>query len=164
MNDLLTLAVEAHGGLHRWDVFKTLRAELSVDGAIWHMKRRPGLLADKIFEIETHTEHLTITPFAAPDRRSATRNATLPFVLLLLFGSSLGCAVAALGAFIVDGLLAWHGLHKEGPLPAMQRQSVWHAPGVTISGQRGLPHWLSDAMRQGRKVTFRTDREIPATR
>jgi hypothetical protein len=70
MNDLLTLALEAHGGLHRWNDFTTLKAELSVDGAIWHIKQQPGLLADKIFEIETHTEHLTITPFTAPDRRS----------------------------------------------------------------------------------------------
>src|ERR1700690_2644910 len=70
MNDLLALAVEAHGGLYRWDEFKTLKAELSVAGAIWHVKKQPGLLADKVFEIETHTERLTITPFTAPDRRS----------------------------------------------------------------------------------------------
>jgi hypothetical protein len=70
MNDLLAFAVEAHGGLHRWNEFKTLKAELSVDGAIWHVKRQPGLLADKVFEIETHTQRLTITPFTAPDRRS----------------------------------------------------------------------------------------------
>jgi hypothetical protein len=52
----------------------------------------------------------------------ATRNANAAFVLFLLFGSALGCTVAALGVFIVDGLLAWHGLRKEGPLPAMPRQ------------------------------------------
>jgi hypothetical protein len=70
MNDLLALAVEAHGGLARWDEFKTLKTELSVDGAIWRIKQQPGLLADKIFEIDTHAERLTITPFTAPDRRS----------------------------------------------------------------------------------------------
>ena len=70
MSDLLALAVEAHGGLKRWDEFKTLRTELSVDGAIWHIKQQAGLLDDKIFEIETHVEHLTITPFTGPDRRS----------------------------------------------------------------------------------------------
>jgi hypothetical protein len=52
----------------------------------------------------------------------ALRNANTAFALFLLFGSALGCTVAALGVFIVDGLLAWHGLRKEGPLPAMQRQ------------------------------------------
>src|SRR5471032_318043 len=70
MNGLLALALEAHGGLSRWNEFKTLRAELSVDGAIWHAKQQAGLLADKVFEIETHVERLTITPFTAPDRRS----------------------------------------------------------------------------------------------
>jgi hypothetical protein len=34
------------------------------------LKQRPGLLTDKIFEIKTHTEQLTITPFTAPDMRS----------------------------------------------------------------------------------------------
>jgi hypothetical protein len=70
MNDLLALAVEAHGGLRRWNEFKNLRAELSVDGAIWHVKQQPGLLTDKVFEIDTHTERLTITPFPTADRRS----------------------------------------------------------------------------------------------
>jgi hypothetical protein len=70
MNDLLALAVEAHGGLNRWNEFKTLKAELTVDGAIWHVKQLPGLLADKIFEIETHFQRVTITPFTRPDRRS----------------------------------------------------------------------------------------------
>jgi hypothetical protein len=70
MNDLLTFALEAHGGLQRWNEFTTLKAELSVDGAIWHAKQQPGLLAEKVFEIDTHNERLTITPFTAPDRRS----------------------------------------------------------------------------------------------
>jgi hypothetical protein len=70
MSDLLALAVEAHGGMQRWDEFKALRTELSVAGAIWSIKQQPGLLTDKIFEIETHAERLTITPFTGPDRRS----------------------------------------------------------------------------------------------
>jgi hypothetical protein len=70
MNDLLAFAIDAHGGLDRWNEFKRLKAELSVDGAIWHLKQQPGLLTDKLFEIDTHTERLTITPFTAPDRRS----------------------------------------------------------------------------------------------
>jgi hypothetical protein len=70
LNDLLALALEAHGGRARWDAFKTLKAELSVGGAIWYAKQQPGLLDHKIFEIDTHSERLTITPFSAPDRRS----------------------------------------------------------------------------------------------
>lgn len=70
MNDLLAFAVEAHGGLDRWNSFSRLRAELSVDGAIWHLKQQPGLLTDKVFNIDTHSERLSITPFTGADRRS----------------------------------------------------------------------------------------------
>jgi hypothetical protein len=70
MNDLLEFAVEAHGGLDRWNSFTKLRAELSVGGAIWDFKQQPGLLADTVFEIKTHQEYLTITPFTAAALRS----------------------------------------------------------------------------------------------
>ena len=40
--------------------------------------------------------------------------------LFFLFGVALTCTVCALSAFIADSLLAWHGLHTEGPLPHMQ--------------------------------------------
>jgi hypothetical protein len=63
MSDLLAMAVEAHGGLARWNEFSTLRAELSIGGAIWEVKQQPGLLTNKIFEIRTHEERITITPF-----------------------------------------------------------------------------------------------------
>jgi hypothetical protein len=53
-----------------WDEFKTLRTELSVADATWSIKQQPGRLTDKIFEIETHAEQLTVTPFTGPDRRS----------------------------------------------------------------------------------------------
>ena len=52
MNDLLAFAVDAHGGLERWNTFSRLKAELSVDGAIWHLKQQPGLLNDKVFELD----------------------------------------------------------------------------------------------------------------
>jgi hypothetical protein len=70
MNDLLAFAVDAHGGLGRWNAFSKLRAELSVGGAIWQLKQQAGLLTDKIFEIDTHAERLSITPFTAPNRRA----------------------------------------------------------------------------------------------
>jgi hypothetical protein len=69
MNDLLTFAVAAHGGLGRWNLFTKLRAEVSIDGTIWHLKQQAGLLADKVFELETHQEKLMITPFTSPGLR-----------------------------------------------------------------------------------------------
>jgi hypothetical protein len=70
MNDLLAMALEAHGGIERWNEFKSLRAELSIGGAIWQIKQQPGLLTDKIFEMRTHEEYLTITPFTQPCLRA----------------------------------------------------------------------------------------------
>ena len=34
-----------------------------------------------------------------------------------LFGASLCCTIASLVAFIVDTLLAWHGIRMDGPMP-----------------------------------------------
>ena len=70
MNDLLELAVDFHGGLDRWNTFTKLRAEVSIDGAIWHVKQQPGLLIDKVFEVRTHEQQLTVSPFPTPDKRS----------------------------------------------------------------------------------------------
>jgi hypothetical protein len=70
MNDLLAFAIDAHGGLERWNKFTTLAAQVDIDGAIWHVKQQPGLLADKLLEIETHVQRLSITPFTRPDARS----------------------------------------------------------------------------------------------
>jgi hypothetical protein len=70
MSDLLAFAIDAHGGLKRWDAFTRLTAEITIQGAIWDFKQVPGLLLDKVFQIRTHDEHLTITPFDGPDRRS----------------------------------------------------------------------------------------------
>jgi len=70
MKDLLAFAVDAHGGLDRWNAFTKLRAEVSIDGAIWHVKQQPGLLIDKVFEVRTHEQQLTISPFPTPDSHS----------------------------------------------------------------------------------------------
>lgn len=45
------------------------------------------------------------------------RDAAVASWLLGLFGAALGCTVAALVAFLVDSLMAWHGLRMDGPMP-----------------------------------------------
>ena len=42
--------------------------------------------------------------------------------LFILFGIALGCTVVALIAFLTDSVLAWHGFHREGPLPAAKNR------------------------------------------
>ncbi len=45
------------------------------------------------------------------------RNAADSRLLVWVFGLALGCTVAALIAFIVDTVLAWHGIRRDGPMP-----------------------------------------------
>ena len=70
MNDLLEFAIEAHGGLDRWNSFSKLAADLSISGAIWDIKQVPGMLKDKTFEIDTHQQCLSITPFPSVAQRT----------------------------------------------------------------------------------------------
>src|ERR1700692_5014227 len=59
MNDLLQVAVDAHGGLSRWNQLKRVKASLSITGAIWQLKGKPDALADVSIEAELHKERLT---------------------------------------------------------------------------------------------------------
>lgn len=45
------------------------------------------------------------------------RNSAVASWLVLLFGLALACVVGSLVAFLVDSVLAWHGLRADGPLP-----------------------------------------------
>ena len=44
MNDLLKLAIEGHGGLRRWEQISRFRVAVSITGAIWALKGKPGRL------------------------------------------------------------------------------------------------------------------------
>jgi hypothetical protein len=50
MNDLLQVAVDAHGGLSRWNQLKRVKASLSITGAIWQLKGKPDALAEVSIE------------------------------------------------------------------------------------------------------------------
>jgi hypothetical protein len=58
MNDLLQLAVEAHGGLSRWNQLKTVKASLSITGAIWQIQGKPDVLIHVSIEASLHKERL----------------------------------------------------------------------------------------------------------
>jgi hypothetical protein len=40
MNDLLQTAVQAHGGLKRWNQVKAIKVAASITGAIWFVKSK----------------------------------------------------------------------------------------------------------------------------
>lgn len=69
MNDLLKLAVEAHGGIERWNNVKAVKVAASVTGAIWHVKSKPDYLKNIVFEIETLRERVTMD-FPGQNKRS----------------------------------------------------------------------------------------------
>jgi len=69
MNDLLNLAVEAHGGLKRWSRVEAVTAAASITGEIWRVKSKPDYLKNVIFKVETKRERVTMD-FPGQDKRS----------------------------------------------------------------------------------------------
>jgi hypothetical protein len=64
---LLDLAVEAHGGLARWNKVSAVTIEVSITGAIWHLKGQPDVLKDIVMVVDTQCERVT-TSFVEEDR------------------------------------------------------------------------------------------------
>ncbi|OON59350.1 hypothetical protein B0920_23470 [Massilia sp. KIM] len=71
MNALLQHILEAHGGLHRWNGFSTMRAHLSQGGVLWHLKGKPGMLDEVDVQLELHRPWTSHSPFGGAGRRSA---------------------------------------------------------------------------------------------
>jgi hypothetical protein len=69
MPDLLRAAVEAHGGLLRWNQLNAVKASLSITGAIWQLKGKPEVLRDSSIEAELRKERLT-THFNGQGKRT----------------------------------------------------------------------------------------------
>ena len=53
MNELLNLAVEAHGGLARWNKLKTVKVAASITGAIWYLKSQGNALNKVVMTVDT---------------------------------------------------------------------------------------------------------------
>src|SRR5258708_19708392 len=68
MNGLLKFAIDAHGGLGRWNRLNSLIADLSVTGAIWHVKGKPDFLKNIRIELSLHLEKL-ITHLVGQNKR-----------------------------------------------------------------------------------------------
>jgi hypothetical protein len=69
MEDQLILAVDAHGGVTRWDAIQTVTAELTIGGALWDIKGKTGILKEARYEADVHVQRATLSRFTAPDRR-----------------------------------------------------------------------------------------------
>jgi hypothetical protein len=70
MNALAKQAIDAHGGLERWNQFTALSAHLIQGGAFWAAKGKAGVLADVTVTVDLRDEKASHWPFGSPDRRS----------------------------------------------------------------------------------------------
>ena len=71
MTDLLETAIEANGGLDRWNQLERVSARLAQGGALWGLKGQAGVLDDVVVTASLHEERVSHRPFGAPDRQSA---------------------------------------------------------------------------------------------
>jgi len=69
MNELLSLAVKAHGGLDRWNKVKSVKVSASITGAIWFLKSRGDALKNVEMTIDTKVERV-VTDFPGQNKRS----------------------------------------------------------------------------------------------
>ena len=56
MSDLLELAIEAHGGLVRWQALQRVQARLHIGGALWTLTGQEGLFDDVEFAAPLHAQ------------------------------------------------------------------------------------------------------------
>ena len=68
--DLANLAIEAHGGLERWNRFTTLSVHGINGGLLWGAKGKAGVLDDVTVTVDLRNEKVSHSPFGSPDRRS----------------------------------------------------------------------------------------------
>ena len=69
MNDLLSTAIKAHGGMDRWSMVTSVEITASITGAIWHVKGKPDVLKSVVMTADTGSERLT-TVFPGQDKQS----------------------------------------------------------------------------------------------
>jgi hypothetical protein len=68
MNDLLEKAVNAHGGLKRWNEVSSVTVAASLTGAIWFVKSQGDYLKDVVMTVDTRKERM-ITDFPGQNKR-----------------------------------------------------------------------------------------------
>jgi hypothetical protein len=69
MSELLDTAINAHGGLDRWNKVKAIKTAASLTGAIWFVKGRGDVLKNVDLLAETKRERLTMD-FPGQDKRT----------------------------------------------------------------------------------------------
>jgi hypothetical protein len=68
--DLAMLAIEAHGGLERWNSFTTVSVHGINGGVLWGANGKAGVIGDVTVTVDLRNEKVSHWPFGSPDRRS----------------------------------------------------------------------------------------------
>jgi hypothetical protein len=69
MNDLLELAIAAHGGADRWNAVRRIHLHLSVDGALFRIKGLPDGMTDMLMSVDAREQAVKIAPYSRSDLR-----------------------------------------------------------------------------------------------
>src|SRR5215469_10970246 len=69
MNDLLQRAIAAHGGLDRFNQFRTVSVDISIGGALWLLKVRQEQSNVRV-TVDLHQERTVFAPFELPNQHS----------------------------------------------------------------------------------------------
>jgi hypothetical protein len=73
MNDLLSNALEAHGGLARWNTFSTVRVQIVTGGGLWALKGLTQDSAPRQMTVSLREEFASVAPFGQPNWRTSFR-------------------------------------------------------------------------------------------
>src|SRR5258706_13110564 len=58
LDNLLKIATDAHGGLNAWNQFESLRASVSIGGALWDQKELPGLFKNSRIDLKLRQQQV----------------------------------------------------------------------------------------------------------
>lgn len=70
MSDLVELALDAHGGLEKFNSFSSLTATLHQGGVLWGLKGKPTVLEDCEVRVDLKRERVSHAPFAPTPNHS----------------------------------------------------------------------------------------------
>jgi len=134
VDDLLALAIDAHGGMTRWDHLSRFRAAVSITGTIWDRIERPGLLTDVVLEGETHVQRLRITPFPSAGHYASWEPTRQTLETVVSFASE-----ASWNNLVSPFLLARPGFVAREIEPWPESREVWRRLSVSFPEDVAAP-------------------------
>ncbi|GAA5023315.1 hypothetical protein [Streptomyces siamensis] len=71
MGDLITTAIEAHGGLDRYNQYSSATVHFRLGGSLWRLKGQEGILSHAAVRLDLDRQHASHYPFTAADLRTS---------------------------------------------------------------------------------------------